>query len=75
MTDDAIYTRKLRGLKRRIERREQRLAELREERNLLIYEACEAGLTERTAAHESGVSHGWAGRCHRTAGKPEKEKR
>ena len=68
------FERELIKTRKAIERRESDLEVLRARRNLLIYEGCEAGLTERKAAAAAGVSYGYAGQAHRghvdpTAGK------
>lgn len=55
----------------RVERLGAELTAARALRNRAVYEACEGGLSERQAAAAAGVSYGYAGRCHRTGGRPE----
>lgn len=69
------FERELVKTRRAIERREGELEALRATRNQLIYEGCEAGLTERKAALAAGVSYGYAGQAHRGKGDPAAGKR
>jgi hypothetical protein len=71
----AQHKARLRRARAKVDRREAELAAAREERNVAIFEACTDGeMSEREAAEDAGVSNGYAGRCHRTEGHPERER-
>lgn len=69
------YARELQKVAARVKRRDDAQERDRAYRNRLIYEGCEAGLTERAAAEAAGVSYGYAGQAHRGEGDPAKGKR
>jgi len=60
----------LRKVARRLARGEEALTQLRAQRDMLIYKACQAGASERAAADAAGVSPTYAHRCKADKGNP-----
>lgn len=70
LATQAEKVREVKRARRRLRTAEDKATAIRAERDRLIYEAIEAGASERKAAEAGGVSHTYAHRCAVTEGNP-----